>query len=194
MGFKRGPNAITVTSSMIYGISLYEMVATESLDVNGSFVFSGYKTAAGCSSSSVFIELKDTIQWNRIACRFIINGVAACWSFNDIGSWSGGPGPASGYLLQYDTSAGDHFSEERFTLNSWEKPQFKSHWRTGACDNDSNNFYHPSFQTGDPKTFFMRRRRDTSGNRAGIYHSSACQSSGTGHNITIRDIKIWYEG
>jgi hypothetical protein len=193
MGIFRGANSITVTSDMIHAVSLFEMVPTQSGDENGSFVFSGYKTAPGCSSSSVFIELKNTIPWNRISCKYIINGNAACWSFNDIGSWSGGPGPASGYLQQYNDTTTDFFSMERFTLNSWEKPQFQSHWRTGACDNDANNFYHGSFQTGNPKTFIMSRRRDTSGNRAGIYHSSACHSSGVGHNITIRDIKIWLE-
>jgi hypothetical protein len=187
-----GPKVIPVTAGMVYGVSLYEMTSTQLGDVDGSFVFSGYKTAAGCASSSVFIELKDDMLWNRISCKFVINGYASCWTFNDTG-WTGGPGPGSGYLLPYDSSAGDFFSEERFTENSWEKSQFKSHARGSACDNNSNNFYHGSYQTGNPKTFIMKRRRDTSGNRAGLYHATACQQSGTGHNITIQDIKIWYQ-
>lgn len=192
MGFYRGPNATTVTEGLINSITLYNMVGYTSSDVNGSFQYYGYKTGEGCASSSVWIELKDSIPWNRISCRFILNGNAACWSFNQVGVWNGGLGPGSGYCYSYDPAQGDVFTEER-SLNSWGKPQFQSHNRMGACDNDSNNFYHGSFQTGNPKMFLMRRRRDNSGNLAGIHHSSACQSSGPGHTVIIKDIKIWFE-
>lgn len=192
MGFSRGPNATTVTEGLVNSISLRGMEGTVSSDSNGSFVYSGYKTNTGCDNSVVYIELKDPFAWNRISCRFIINGHAACWTFNTTGGWNPGHFTPSGNLLGYDASAGDVFTESR-SLNSWGYTQFQSHDRTAACDNNSNNFYHSSFQVGNPMMFLMRRRRNTSGNLAGIYHASACHGSGTGHNITIKDIKIWQE-
>lgn len=192
MGFSRGPNATTVTEGLVNSISLRGMEGTASSDSNGSFVYSGYKTNTGCDNSVVYIELKDPFAWNRISCRFIINGHAACWTFNTTGGWNPGHFTPSGNLLGYDASAGDVFTEAR-SLNSWGVEAFQSHDRTAACDNNANNFYHGSFQTGNPKMFLMRRRRNTSGNLAGIYHASACHLSGTGHNITIKDIKIWQE-
>lgn len=190
MGFKRGPKTTKVTASMVNSVTLHNTQQTVSGDVDGYYVFEGYKTVAGCDSSGVYIELNDTIQWNRISCRFIINGSASCWSFNDGSGW--GPGPYDGNLQSYDPAQSDFFSEER-SINSWGYTQFQSHSRTFACDNDSNNFYHGSYQVGDPKMFIMRRRRNDSGSLAGIYHSTACQGSGVGHNVKIMDINIWYE-
>ena len=191
MGFKRGPKTTKVTASMINAVTLHNTQQTFSGDLNGSYVFEGWKTVAGCDSSAVYLELRDTIPWNRISCRFVINGYASCWSFNDGSGW--GPGPFDGRLQSYDINQGDFFSEER-SINSWGHVPFQSHGRTFACDNQSNNFYHSGYHLGDPKMFIMKRRRDDSGLLAGIYHSTACQGGGgTGHNVKIMDINIWME-
>jgi len=190
MGFKRGPKTTKVDLSMISSITLHNTSQTFSADVDGSYVFEGYKTVAGCDNSAVYIELRDSIPWNRVSCRFVINGYASCWSFNHTSGW--GPGPFDGNLQSYDPNQRDFFSEER-SINSWGHVPFQSHSRTYACDNNSNNFYHSSFHLGDPKMFIMRRRRNESGQLAGIYYSTACQGSGVGHNVKIMDINIWQE-
>jgi hypothetical protein len=190
MSSKRGPKSTKVDASMISSVTVHNTQQTFSGDVDGQYVFEGYKTVVGCDSSAVYIELKDTINWNRISCRFIINGYASCWSFNHSSGW--GPGPFTGNLHGYDSNQNDFFSESRST-NSWGHTQFQSHSRVHACDNSSNNFYHSGFHLGDPKIFIMKRRRDENGQLAGIYHSTACQGSGTGHNVKITDINIWYE-
>jgi|14BtaG_2_1085337.scaffolds.fasta_scaffold16549_2 hypothetical protein len=190
MSSRRGPKTIKVDESMIDSITLKNTDQTFGGDVDGQFVFEGFKTVAGCDNSAVYIRLKDPIDWNMISCRFTINGYASCWSFNSSSGY--GPGPYDGNLHSYDPSKNDFFSESRST-NSWGHTQFQSHSRVFACDNNSNNFYHSGYHLGDPKIFIMKRRRNLNGELAGIYHSTACQGSGTGHNVKISDINIWYE-
>ena len=46
---------------MINSVTVHNTQQTFSADVDGQYVFEGYKTVGGCSNSAVYIELKDTI-------------------------------------------------------------------------------------------------------------------------------------
>lgn len=181
-----GANNILVTSDLINSIGLNGAALvsgeTGNYGPNGGFQIKCYVTATGCTSSDIYIELKDNIQWTNISCEFILAGNASCWSFN---------GPSYlGNLYPYDESLGDSIPNER-CLNSWEYPEFQTHNKVDACDNSSNNFFHGSFQKGDPKTFLMKRRRNVNGSLAGIYHHRACLSNGPASTTIIRNIYIW---
>lgn len=181
-------NSTLVTLGNVYGVTVSNctIISAETGNVGP---FGGYQlkvshdtTGCGGPSSYVYLELNTDISWKYIACEFELTGVASCWGFND-GSFA-----LDGNLLTYDESNLDIIPNTR-ALNSWEKTQFQSHNRISACDNESNNFFHSSFQTGDPKKFFMRRRRNNLNNRAGISHGRSCNNTGV-HTI-IKNIRIW---
>lgn len=145
----------------------------------------------GCGSgpdSGVYIELNDSTPWTYITWEWVGIGVAACWDFTNSSGWGGGAGPTAANLINYDESAGDMVSR---SYNSWEYPQFQSHSKVYACDNDSNNFFHGGYQVGNPKSFFMKRRRNSLLSYAGIHHGRSCNNYGVGITTTIRNIRIW---
>ena len=58
MSSKRGPKSTKVDVSMINSVTVHNTQQTFSADVDGQYVFEGYKTVGGCSNSAVYIELK----------------------------------------------------------------------------------------------------------------------------------------
>lgn len=183
-----GSNSILVTSNNINSITLSNSVIvdaeTGNVGPDGGYQLKCYRDVSGdfCTTNTVYLELNDSFPWTNISCEIIVGDYSACWGFNNSQS--------NGHLLPYSEVDGDIIPFERCKY-SWEYPEFQTHNKVWACDNESNNFFHPSFQKGDPKSFLMRRRRDTSGSLAGIYHNRACSSTGTGSYIIIRKIHIW---
>lgn len=177
-----------VTADLVHEVQIGDnttLVTGETGNVgpNGGYQVKISNTSHGCGSSGVYVIIKDTIPWTGITYEMVLTGVASCWSFNHAGS-NYGPG-GTGNLLGYSEAAGDIISR---AIRSWEVPAFQTHNRTFACDNNSDNFFHSSFHQGDPKIFYMKRRRNVNGSLAGIQHGRACVAAGT---TIIRNIRIW---
>jgi hypothetical protein len=181
-------NSTLVKSEHVHAVTLYNctLITSETGDYGP---YAGYQikvthdtTGCGNPSSYFYLELKNDISWSRISCEFEVEGVASCWGFND-GSYA-----LDGNLQSYNESSYDIIPNYR-AINSWEKSQFQSHGRISACDNESNNFFHGSFHTGNPKRFLMRRRKNNLSNRGGLSHGRSCNNSGV-YSI-IRNIRIW---
>jgi len=168
-------NSIILTNSTIVSAS------TGDIDIGGGYQLYITNDTADCSSSGVYLELKDNINWKYITFEMVLTGYAACWNFI-----SSGWGSYTTNIYDYDEALGDVILHP---FNSWEYPEFQTHNRTSACDNNPDNFFHGSFQKGNPKTFIMKRRRNVNGGLAGIYHMRACSGIGT---TLIRKIRIWY--
>lgn len=182
-----GIQSTLVTSAQIWSVNLgsYDSIVTAetgNVGPNGGYQIKTEYSGYGCSSSGIYLELTDSIPWTNLTYEVILTGNSACWTFNDNAY---APGAAYGNMLTYNESAGDRISRP---LNSWEVPAFQSHGKTYACDNNSNNFYHGSFNSNNPKTFFMRRRRNVNGSKAGPQMGRACTGTGT---TIIRNIRIW---
>lgn len=184
-----GVASTLVTSALVNQVKLggYDtIVAAETGNVgpNGGYQAKSTHGSFGCSNSGLYVELLDTVPWTNITYEVIVTGNSACWSFNHHTN-TYGPSPGSGNMEAYSTTLGDRISRP---FNSWEVAAFQSHNRTFACNNNSNNFFHGNFQVGDPKTFFMQRRRNVNGSLAGPHIGLACTGAGT---LLIRNIRIW---
>lgn len=178
-----GANSILVTSNNINSIGLYNSLIAETetgnIGPDGGYQLKCYRNIEGCEANAVYLELNDSVKWTNISCEIVVGGFSSCWGFN--GSFN------YGHLLAYSEIDGDIIPFER-CKNSWERPEFQTHNKVDTCDNESSNFF---IYPEDPKSFLMKRRRDTSGSLAGIYHNRACSSTGTGSYIIIRKIHIW---
>lgn len=145
----------------------------------------------GCGgpASGIVILFKDTNpNWKFITWEWLGTGTAACWNFNHTSAWalSGTSSYNLGYLQTYNENLGDRVFNPYL---SWEIPAYQTHSRVTACNNDANNFFR--FNSGQFKSFFMKRRRDSSGNLAGIHHTRSCNTTGTGSRTHIRNIYLY---
>ena len=160
-------------------------------DSNGMYSISAYHNAGGCGNpneSGIWVKIKSNIiPWTRVLCKFSFYGSAACWGFN--GGGFGSLSDQSGNMQNYDTAQGDIiFGPDAINSFNLSKYQIKN----SACDNDANNFLHPGYQNGDPKTFYMlSRRKTTNSNPAGPVHGRSCNSTGTGSYTIISEIYIF---
>jgi hypothetical protein len=185
-----GIKSTLVTSANIHAVNLYNCTTitaeTGNIGPNGGYQVKVSHNTGGCGSeqdNGIFLELNDTVPWTRITWEWLGTGTGACWSFNHSSGFGGGAGPTTGYLQNYDANL-DVISR---SFLSWEVAEYQSHSRVYACDNDANNFFR--FNGGEFKSFFMNRRRDTSGNKAGIHHGRSCNT--TGVFSIIRNIRIY---
>lgn len=185
-------NFTPVTADMIHSYELANStLMSAGNDGNGMYSISAYHNAGGCGNpneSGIWVKIKsDVIPWTRVICKFSFYGTAACWGFN--GGGFGSLTDQSGNMLNYDTSQGDIIFRPDAT-NSFNLTQFQV--KNSACDNDSNNFFHGSYQTGDPKSFYMLSRRKTSNsNPAGPVHGRSCNATGTGAYTIISEMYIF---
>lgn len=188
MATSYGVYSTLVKSEHIYAIGTTGGTILEqgNLAPNGGFSITFRHDLGGCGGpdSGIWIEIADFRPWTKITWEWLGTGTAACWSFNNSSGFGTAAGPPSGYLQSYNPALGDNTSQDYLT---WEEPQFQSHDRTYACDNDSSNFFR--YNGGEYKRFYMNRRRDTSGNRAGVFHGRSCNS--TGVNTIIRNIFVY---
>lgn len=185
-----GINSTLVTSNLIHAVNVFNCTVitaeTGNIGATGGYQIKVSHDTGGCGSEAdngIFLELKNDIPWTRITWEWLGTGTAACWSFNHSSGFGGGAGPTTGYLQNYNANL-DVISR---SFLSWEVVDYQSHSRVFACDNNANNFLR--FNGGEFKSFFMNRRRDTSGNRAGIHHGRSCNN--TGVFSIIRNIRIY---
>jgi hypothetical protein len=157
-------------------------ITSQGNDSTGGYSISYYFLLGGCggTESGLYFTIKNTIPWSRIFCKFTNNGGAACWTFNQ-----NGYGGISPNLASYNTSLGDII----FTVDAVNSFQSASITvQPNACDNASTNMMGGGNQ-GDPKTFYMFMRRNSS-SIAGVGHGRSCNGTGSGQNCTISEIYI----
>jgi hypothetical protein len=194
MGVGYGKKPIRVVSSMIHSITVTNTSITSQGDTgfDNSYEIKFSHNGGGCGPVNDFLILfKETNPpWKYITWQWIGTGTTSCWSFNS--SVSDG-----GNLLTYNASTtnGDKNSVNDAifgSFNSWELTKYQTHGRTYACDNNADNFFHVSYHNGDPKRFFMKRRRNMNGSLSGIYHSRNCTTSAAGIGTSIiKDIVLF---
>ena len=190
MGFYRGPKGTLVTASLVDSITTSGGTIMSQGDIGprGGFKVTFRHDQSGCGNpdSGILILLKDDIPWTRIGFDWRGNGTAACWNFMNTGgtNYGAGTGTADGNMSAFNSLAQDAIVRPYLT---WEVPEFQSHDRFYACDNNANNFFR--FNSGEYKKFRMLRTRNTSENLAGIHHGRSCNS--TGSFTIIENIYIW---
>lgn len=157
-------------------------ITSQGNDNTGGYSISYYFNLGGCggTESGLYFTIKNTIPWSRILCKFTNNGYAACWTFNQ-----NGYGGISPNLASYNTSLGDIIYTAD-AINSFQSPSITV--QPNACDNETTNFMGAGGQ-GDPKTFYMFMRRNSS-SIAGVGHGRSCNGTGGGQNCTISEIYI----
>lgn len=167
-----------VTLDMIDTVNINSLgsITASGNDSNGMYYVTYSHPADGCVSSGFAVKIKSSIPWNYLVCKFYLTGGSACWNFN-----TDGYSPSSG-MLSYDVSAGDQIFAP---TNTFENTNFVK--KSSACDNESNNFFHQSFNTAAFKQFSMFSRRNGTSS-AGPTHGRAC---GTGGITTISEIYIF---
>lgn len=177
-----------VTSDLVYAVNLKNSTIiteeTGNIGPNGGYQVKFRHDTAGCGNpdSGIFVELNDNIPWTRITFEWLGLGTSACWSFNG-GSYGADGWPPSGYLQSFDANQ-DIISR---TYLTWEVPAYQSHNRINGCDTNPDNFFR--FNASEYKSLFMSRRRDTTGNRAGVHFGRSCNN--VGDLTIIRNIRIW---
>jgi hypothetical protein len=167
-----------VTSDMISVVNTTGLgsVTASGNDVNGFYSVSYSHPSDGCASTGFAAILNSSLSWSYLVCLFSLTGTSACWNFN-----CDGYSPASG-MLSYSAASGDVIFDY---LNCFENTAFTK--KSSACDNNSDNFMHPSFATASTRSFWMFSRRNGT-TAAGPTHGRAC---GQGGNTTISNIYIY---
>ena len=193
-----------VRASDVNNVYTTGITTTTNGNVGDTYVYQGTINLGGCGNpnSAVFIELKDTISWSKMTCYFEINGTAACWGFN--GGGNSTTNPTSTFLEVSPPTAGlvpggnmERYDQALADRIFWQQNAFSSNanfvTKGSACDNNSDNFFHPSFATGGSasiKSFWMTsRRKNQSNGLAGPFHCRSCNNGGT--YILIKNIIIW---
>lgn len=178
MATNYGRNYRKVHLADIDEVQLLSCTNTASVDDNNGAVLSFSHPNIGCASSGFTVFLNDMIDWRYITFKIYLTGTSACWGFCQ-GSYA--PAPTAN-LLAWNPSLDRVF----FSKNSWELPQFQL--KMAECDNDPDNFMHPSFAVGAFREFYTTRRRNDPLTRAGLSHGRACLGAGT---TTISNIRVW---
>lgn len=193
MSTQYGRLSFPVTQSMVDSVTTTggTIISQGNTGYNNSYEIVFQHNLAGCGNpgSALVLSLKDTSpNWRFITWEWRGTGTASCWAFNNVGAWALGETTAHnlGYLQAYNESLGDGVFN---SFLSWEIPQHQTHNRVVACNNNANNFFR--FNSAQFKSFFMKRRRDLSGNLAGIHHSRSCNSTGVGSRTHIRNIYVY---
>lgn len=190
MGMFVSPKATKVNATFISSVTTYGGVITSqgNTEPDGSYAITFRHDNGGCGNpdSGILILINDNISWTKIAFDWEGNGTASCWSFMNTGGSNYGAttGTSDGNMLQWSATNGDAIINPYLT---WEVPEYQSHDRFYACDNNANNFFR--FNSGSYKKFRMVRTRNSSGNLAGIHHGRSCNS--TSAYTIIKNIYIW---
>ncbi len=192
MSFNYGPAGLIVTTEYINSLNTTgATVLSQSYDTDNGYTVTIQHDLAGCGGAETgfFIEIKDPFPWRNMSCRFRLLGGAACWSFMNTGGSNYGTAAGSsgtGYMLSYSEAAGDRIIR---TYLAQDDPQFATHDKVFACDNDTNNFMR--YNTGEYRSFTMVRRRNVNGSLAGVHHGRSCNSTGGGSITIVDQIRIW---
>jgi hypothetical protein len=185
MGFNIGGNALTNSMTSIDGTILnknFRKVTAGMIDTvnysgtysvnssgnnaNGFYQLDFNHGNGGCDDSGFAIKIKAQYNWSYLICTFYCEGYASCWNFN-----ADGYSAASG-MLTWDSSAGDRIFDY---LNCFEYSQYAK--KSGACDNNSDNFMHGGYAYSSTRSFSMLSRRNGTSS-AGPTHGRACNYLG----------------
>jgi hypothetical protein len=193
MATKYGRLSFPVTLDMIDSVTTTggTIISQGNTGINNSYEIIFQHDLGGCGNpaSAIRLDIKNTTpNWKYITWEWKGTGTAACWTFNSGSSWAlpGNTQYNLGYLLSYNESLGDKVFN---TYLTWEIEAYQTHDKVQACDNDANNFFR--FNSAQWKSFFMSRRRDSSGNLGAIFHSRSCNSVGTGSRTHISNIFVY---
>lgn len=193
MSTQYGRLSFPITQSMVDSVTTTggTIISQGNTGYNNTYeiIFQHELSGCGNPASALVILLKNTTpNWKFITWEWRGTGTAACWTFNSTSAEAlfGTTAYNLGYLQAYNESLGDGVFN---SFLSWEIPAYQSHNRVVACNNDANNFFR--FNSTQFKSFFMKRRRDSSGNLAGIHHSRSCNSIGAGSRTHIRNIYVY---
>jgi hypothetical protein len=172
MSIKYGPNGYPIAPENISVINLTSATieSTEYDGPYGSWTFNMQNVS--CGSTGVNLIINDStipFPWTKISWKTWIGFGSACWSFANT---NGAYGTGNHNILTWNPAL-DSVSRPR---NSWELPQYTLKMNT--CDNNTDNFTHPSFLTGTSRNWNMIRRRNGT-NTAGPAAGFACTSGGT---------------
>lgn len=180
-----GRNAERVQMVHVTSVVLVGATILQQSDVNGGYEIKvQHNTGASCDSTGVFVQISDFIPWKGISVEFQTTGAAACWTYMQPGGYGSSGG--DGNIFSYDESAGDRCVK---TFLAQDDPQFASHAKANACDNDSNNFMRYNTTTFRNCTFI--RRRNVNGNLGGVHHGRACSETGSNAITIIKNIHVW---
>lgn len=159
-------------------------IISQDVENDGYSLTVQHNTGNACDSTGVFVQLKDTIPWTKISAEFWTKGAAACWTYMQPGGFGSTNG--DGNIYSYDESQGDKCIR---TYLAQDEPQFSSHVKANACDNDENNFMRYNTTTFRKCTFV--RRRNVNGSLGGIHHGRACSEVGANAITVIKNIRVW---
>jgi len=190
MAVNYSSGGLLITSQNVNSINVTGATLLSQVDgPDSGFVATFRHDLAGCggADSGIYIELKDPFAWRYMSCRFQVSGTAACWSFMNTSAYGAAVGASgTGNMINYNESAGDRIIR---TYLAQDEPQFSTHDKTTACDNDANNFMR--FNGEVFRYFTIVRRRNVNGSLAGIHHGRSCSSTGSGSQTIIDQIRIW---
>jgi len=186
MATSYGTTSRRVSSGDIHSIVADNMTITsEGEDSFGGYYLTAYinSNAPGCGNPllpTLTVSVKNDILqgWNKITFKSYGTFTTACWNLND--------GANINNLQSYSTAAGDRIFKAK---NCFELPQFAV--KTSACDNNSDNAFHPSFAVSNFREWFQTRRRNSLTSPAGPSITLSCNSVGTGSVIIISDIHVF---
>ena len=125
-----------------------------------------------CGSTGATMIINDAtipFQWTKIAWKTRINFTSACWNFAHSNN---NYGIGAHNILSWDPTLGDAVSKP---VNCFELPQYAL--KMQACDNNADNFVHPTYATGSFREWNMYRRRNGT-NTAGPAAGFACTGGG----------------
>jgi len=129
----------------------------------------------GCQSNNgARVVIKDFVRWTKMHCTYTSTGTAACWGWNGNNGYGAGLTTPTGNMTTYNAALGDFTYNE---FNVWNLPQFRKYF--SACDNNTDNYMHPSYLVGASRGFTMFTRRATMSSLAGPSHGRTCSGTGT---------------
>jgi hypothetical protein len=181
MSIVYGRKGTLVTQDMVQSVTLVGTTITAQDNTNGYSVTVRHDTGDGCQSSGFTINIHNWINWKFVSAEFLVSGSAACWSFMQASGYGQG-----GNLYDYDEAQGDRCVK---TYLAQDMPEFASHAKANACDNDTNNFMR--YNTGTYRRCTFIRRRNMNGQTGGVGHGRACSSVGGGSVTIVKNIFVW---
>jgi hypothetical protein len=158
-------------------------------DSNGAFFIQFYPTGGGCGTPTdlaIAINVKETYpKWTKLSYKVKIDGVAACWGFNNNETHSNIN--IANNIAAFDTGLGDRYFKSK---NCWELYPFTISGAvvSSACNNNFNNPFHNNFKSGDFREFYTFRRRNSLNSAGGPAMYLSCNSTGT--PLTISNIFV----
>ena len=181
MGTSYGINSKIIYEDDIDNIVANGVVVTASGDhPTRGYSISWYSTLFGCGNAEMrfLMDLKETYpRWNYLTYKVDYLTTSTCWFFNERA--------VPNNIETFDTSLGDMMY---LSKNCFELPQFNV--VSQACDNSASNAFRVSVGEGS-KSFYTKRRRNSSAGLAGPAMYFSCCPTGPANVCTVSDIRVY---